>query len=158
FIKTTPPDHESIARMLKWRCGITHPSIILRKVMLERVGGYRDCFGDLADYDLYVRLLLAGARFAAVQEPLVLFRVSHEQRIRRGGWRYAWRELAFRRFCAQAGFLSPILFATTTPVTMGFRLAPPRLKKFLYGFVRTKPAGDVTSDLVPTPSRSARHD
>lgn len=138
-IKTTPVGHKAIAAMLKWRCCLTHPSIVVRKAMLEKVGGYRGCFGDLADYDLYVRVLLAGGRIEAVPEPLVLFRVSHEQRLRRGGWAYAARELAFRRFCLRAGFLSLPVFLATATLMVAFRLSLPGLKKSLYPLVREKP-------------------
>lgn len=152
-IKTTPAAHDAIAATLKWRCAITHPSIVIRKAMLERVGGYRGCFGDLADYDLYVRVLMAGGRFAAIQQPLVLFRVSHQQRVRRGGWAYARRELAFRRFCHRAGFLSLPELVATAAVMAAFRLTPPWLKKELYRLVRAKPAAggmDVPSYSQPS--------
>lgn len=139
-IKTTPAGHRAIAAMLKWRCGITHPSILIRKAMLERVGGYRSQFNVLADYDLYVRILMAGGRFDAVQEPLVLFRVSHQQRLRRGGWSYAADEVAFRRFCRQVRFLSVPEWLASTLLMVFFRLSPPGMKKALYRLVRVSPA------------------
>jgi hypothetical protein len=82
---------------------------------------------------------MAGGRFAAIAQPLVLFRVSHQQRLRRGGWDYARRELAFRHFCHRCGFLTLPEFAASAALMVGFRLTPPWLKKELYRLVRAKP-------------------
>jgi len=136
FIKKSPETHEEIANGMKWHCVLSHPTMMVRRRALMAVGGYRWCFGNLEDYDLYVRLLMAGARMETVQEALLLFRTSLAQTARRGGLRYAINEWAFRIACWRMGFLTRSEFLATTSLQIGFRLTPPTIKKLLYRMVR----------------------
>ncbi|MGC8841188.1 MAG: glycosyltransferase family 2 protein [Candidatus Sumerlaeaceae bacterium] len=62
--------HDDVVRNLFIECPVAHPTLIIRRRALEHVGGYRDVPWP-EDYDLILRLWLAGARFAVVAEPLV---------------------------------------------------------------------------------------
>lgn len=48
---------------------MVHPSSVIRREWIERIGGYRD-MGWPEDYDLWLRLLDAGCRMAKVDEEL----------------------------------------------------------------------------------------
>ena len=50
-----------------------HPSIMVRRDLIEQVGGYRDC-GWAEDYDLWLRMADAGTRFARLPRPLFFWR------------------------------------------------------------------------------------
>ena len=78
---------EAIAREIFVESPLAHPSVVMRRSWLERVGGYQDR-GWPEDYDLWLRLHLAGARFAKVPEVLVGWR-EHPARATRTDWRYA---------------------------------------------------------------------
>jgi glycosyltransferase involved in cell wall biosynthesis len=52
---------------------LPHPSVMLRKEWLEKIGGYQDR-GWPEDYDLWMRLYLAGAHFAKLPEVLLDWR------------------------------------------------------------------------------------
>lgn len=134
--KRTPERHEEIARALRWRCVISHPTIVFRKIAVERVGGYRAKYGFLEDHDLYMRLLKDGARFAAVQEPLVKVRVSRAQLARRGGARYVANEWRFRYDCLRQGLLTPLEFLMGSCIYTAFRMLPVSLKPLAYRVVR----------------------
>ncbi len=67
---TTP---EAIARELFIESPLPHPSVMVRRQWLERVGGYAD-LGWPEDYDLWLRLHLYGARFAKVERWLLSWR------------------------------------------------------------------------------------
>ncbi|CAO3431993.1 putative glycosyltransferase [Azospirillum argentinense] len=136
-VKRSPETHEEISQGMKWHCVLSHPTMMVRRRALNAIGGYRSCFGNLEDYDLYVRLLQAGARMETVQEALLLFRTSMAQRVRRGGLRYAVNEWAFRVWCWRSGFLTNSEFLATASLQIGFRLTPPGLKRMLYRLVRT---------------------
>lgn len=69
---------EAIAREFFVESPLVHPSVMIRRSWLERVGGYQD-HGWPEDYDLWLRMHLAGARFAKVPEVL-----------------FSWREQAVR--------------------------------------------------------------
>ncbi|MBN2311256.1 MAG: glycosyltransferase [Candidatus Hydrogenedentes bacterium] len=65
--------HEDIVRELFVECPIAHPTFLLRRSAFDQVGGYQD-HGWPEDYDLCMRLFLAGKRFAKVPEPLLSWR------------------------------------------------------------------------------------
>jgi glycosyltransferase involved in cell wall biosynthesis len=64
-----------IKRELFVESPIPHPSAMIRREWLERVGGYQE-HGWPEDYDLWLRLYLAGARFAKVPQVLLDWRES----------------------------------------------------------------------------------
>jgi len=63
---------------------LAHPSVTFRKDWVERVGGYQDR-GWPEDYDLWLRLYLAGARFAKISEVLLDWRERPERLTRQDG-------------------------------------------------------------------------
>lgn len=66
---------EQIVRELFVECPLPHPTFMMRREAFEEIGGYRD-FGWAEDYDLVMRMRLAGYRFGKVAEPLVQWRHS----------------------------------------------------------------------------------
>jgi glycosyltransferase involved in cell wall biosynthesis len=63
-------DHDQIARDLYVESPFVHPSVTFRRDAVCKAGAYRDS-GWPEDYDLWLRLARAGARFA--RQPEVLF-------------------------------------------------------------------------------------
>jgi glycosyltransferase involved in cell wall biosynthesis len=80
-------DHEAIAREIFIESPFAHPSVMFRKRWVAQVGGYQER-GWPEDYDLWLRLYLAGARFAKVPEVLLYWR-EHPDRLTRTDSRYA---------------------------------------------------------------------
>jgi len=78
---------EEIARQIFVESPLAHPSVIMRKEWLRRVGGYQD-HGWPEDYDLWLRLHLAGAKLAKVREVLLDWR-EHPVRLTRTDSRYS---------------------------------------------------------------------
>lgn len=81
---TTP---EAIAKEIFVESPLAHPSVLMRRAWLERVGGYQER-GWPEDYDLWLRMHLAGARFAKVPQVLLDWR-EHAARVTRTDPRYA---------------------------------------------------------------------
>jgi glycosyltransferase involved in cell wall biosynthesis len=73
--------HDFIMRDLFVESPFVHPSVIVRKNLLERMGGYRDC-GWAEDYDLWLRLAAAGTHFSRLPETLFFWR-DHPERATR---------------------------------------------------------------------------
>lgn len=136
-LKKTRESHNEIARALNYRNVISHPTIILKRKLLEHVGGYSESVGLLEDYDLHLRLLSAGARYYCVQQPLVHVRVSPEQKRRRGGVAYMWGEMRFRTRAALAGKINVPGWTVGVLVYPIFRISPAWLKGFFYTMVRS---------------------
>ncbi|MFN2275016.1 MAG: glycosyltransferase [Anaerolineales bacterium] len=80
-------DHESIAREIFIESPFAHPSVMFRKRWVAQVGGYVER-GWPEDYDLWLRLYLAGAHFAKVPEVLLYWR-EYPDRLTRTDARYA---------------------------------------------------------------------
>lgn len=62
--------HEAIMRERFVESPLAHPTVLMRRAVLDAVGGYRD-MGWAEDYDLWLRLAAAGARFAKTSEVLL---------------------------------------------------------------------------------------
>ncbi|HSL17172.1 MAG TPA: glycosyltransferase [Methylomirabilota bacterium] len=80
-------DHEAMARERFVESPVAHPSVVVRRELLEAAGGWRD-LGWPEDYDLWLRLFAAGARFAKVERFLFFWR-DHHSRLTRTDPRYA---------------------------------------------------------------------
>jgi glycosyltransferase involved in cell wall biosynthesis len=137
-IKSSPVTHDAIVQALKWRNILVHPSTLIRTEMLRSIGGYRGDFVLLEDWDLYVRLLLAQARFAIIPKVLIRMLVGKDQARRRGGLRYLVQEARFRTFCWSSGFINLRQYALSTAAYTAFRLAGPSVRGRLYGAVRSQ--------------------
>lgn len=135
-LKVTPAGHDGIVRALRWRNVVHHPTLMVRKKSLLAVGGYRSTFGFLEDYDLFVRLVLSGARFHAIPKILLYVRSSTAQRSRRGGLKYLINEIKFRVECLRTGFLSVRQFLVITLMYTVFRLLSGAVRRRLYGLAR----------------------
>jgi len=70
---------EDIAREIFIESPLPNPSMTFRKAPVEKIGGYQD-HGWPEDYDLWLRLHLAGARFAKIPRVLLEWR-EHENRL-----------------------------------------------------------------------------
>jgi len=122
-IKSSPVTHDAIVQALKWRNVLVHPSTLIRTEMLRSIGGYRSDFVLFEDWDLYVRLLLAKAKFAIIPKVLIRMLVGKEQARRGGGLRYLIQEARFRTFCWSSGFINLRQYAFSTAAYTAFRLA-----------------------------------
>jgi glycosyltransferase involved in cell wall biosynthesis len=80
-------NHQDIVREIFVESPLAHPSVVMRRTSVDRVGGYQD-HGWPEDYDLWLRLYQAGARFAKVPEVLLLWR-EHADRATRTDSRYS---------------------------------------------------------------------
>ena len=78
---------EDIRREILVESPLPNPSVTFRRDWLERMGGYQER-GWPEDYDLYLRMYLAGAKFAKIPQILLEWR-EHPQRITRTDSRYS---------------------------------------------------------------------
>jgi len=130
-IKASTVHHAAVVAALRWRNVLVPPSTLMRAAFIRKVGGYRSGYDTLAEYDMYVRLVLAGARFRVIPAELVSVRVT-----RLGGWRHIWSEVRFRVFCWRAGFLNLRQFMVITAAHLVFQLSGATMRGRLYHLVR----------------------
>jgi glycosyltransferase involved in cell wall biosynthesis len=79
--------HEDICREMFVESPLCHPSVMLRNQTLLEMEGYQEN-GWPEDYDLWMRMYLAGYRFAKLPEVLLEWR-EHPQRLTRTDSRYS---------------------------------------------------------------------
>ena len=136
-LKASSVHHDAVARALRWRNVLTHGTVLIRTEKLRGIGGYRPDFPMLEDYDLYVRLVLSGARFHVIPKVLYRMRTSVEQCRRRGGQRYCLNEIRFRFSCLRLGFLNTTEFFAGTLMYVVFRLMGGSFRHRLYALTRS---------------------
>jgi glycosyltransferase involved in cell wall biosynthesis len=76
--RSYPKTHIEILKALKDYPPFCHPSVMLRKSAVLKVGGYREKYRDAEDYDLWLRLSKAG-NMANLQENLLKYRLHPGQ-------------------------------------------------------------------------------
>jgi glycosyltransferase involved in cell wall biosynthesis len=79
--------NEAIRREMFVESPLANPSVMIRKVWIERMGGYQE-HGWPEDYDLWLRMYMAGAVFAKIPRVLLHWR-DHPDRITRTDSRYS---------------------------------------------------------------------
>ena len=89
--------HEEIKADMKKRCAFNHMTVMFKKSAVQSVGGYLSWHYN-EDYYLWLRMLLAGCRFANLDQVLVNMRVGEEMYQRRGGWKYFKSEAKLQGF------------------------------------------------------------
>ncbi|MDD2362484.1 MAG: glycosyltransferase [Oscillospiraceae bacterium] len=97
-IKKFPITDIGIKKLLKRRCPVAQPSVMLKKQEVEKAGGYLDWY-HAEDYYLWIRMYLSGAKFYNLKDYCVYMRKSKDQMKRRGGFRY------FRSMCKLFRFM-----------------------------------------------------
>jgi glycosyltransferase involved in cell wall biosynthesis len=132
-IKASPISHNAIMRALRATNALDHSSVLLRREKLHLVDGYKGDFTFLEDWHLWVRLGLAGARFAVIPKVLVRALGEEEWPIR-GGWQHVFNKARFRLFCWAIGFTPFYQYAICTLSDLGFvwlgrKSSPTRMKQ-----------------------------
>ena len=104
-VRAVPSGATEVRRFSRWRNPLNHPAVILRRSLVQQVGGYQACSG-FEDYHLWLRLLQAGFVIDNLAQPLVLARVGPDHTARRNGWRYLRAEADFLWRCGREHLFS----------------------------------------------------
>ena len=94
--RDVPLTNEDIYKYMKSRCGLNHVTVMFRKDAVLKAGNYHDWFWN-EDYYLWVRMMLAGCKFANLPDVLVNVRSGKDQYARRGGMKYFKSEEGIQR-------------------------------------------------------------
>jgi len=74
--KKTPLTDPEIKQMMTFRNPLCHPTVMFKKSSILKVGSYRDAL-YVEDYDLWVRCMIDGIKFANIDQVLVHARVGN---------------------------------------------------------------------------------
>jgi glycosyltransferase involved in cell wall biosynthesis len=137
-VRRLPRDHSRIRSFAKTRNPMNHMTVMFRKSAVLAVESYRHAVG-LEDYDLWVRMLMHGARFHNLEEALVYARTGNGMLNRRGGLAYFRREAALFWSFKESGFLSTWEFLVSTTLRLPIRLLPESIRGLVYrGLLRAQ--------------------
>ena len=73
-----PEEYDALHALALFNTPVYHPTVIMRKNSILEVGGYSICAQFAEDYDLWVRMLNVGMRFANLREILLKYRIHPE--------------------------------------------------------------------------------
>lgn len=81
--RIVPCSQVDIYKFIKWRSPFNHPTVMINKTMLEKVGGYENK-GKLEDYFLWAKIIAKGYPVINLSQVLVHMRVDSGMYGRRG--------------------------------------------------------------------------
>lgn len=81
--REVPISQNLICDFIKWRSPFNHPTVMLNKKIIKKVGGYIS-FGNLEDYYLWARIIANNYNVKNISDVLVYMRVDDGMYSRRG--------------------------------------------------------------------------
>ena len=149
--RTVPATHDEIALYLKSRSPFNHVTVMFKKSALENANSY-ESFYLFEDWYLWVKMYLAGAKFANIDSILVNVRVS-DMANRRGGMKYYRSCVRLLKYMKSNKVIGFGKYAKTRAVRFcGYVLMPSKMREWAYKkFLRSDKhaeVGDNTKEKV----------
>ena len=107
--REVPLTNEEIYQYMKMRCALNHVTVMFRKDAVLKVGNYQDWFWN-EDYYLWVRMMMAGCKFANIPDVAVNVRSGADQYARRGGKKYFDSEIGIKKLMLEKGMITRTQF------------------------------------------------
>lgn len=95
--RVVPQTDGEIKEYMKRRCPMNLVTVMFKKSSVEKVGGFIDWYCE-EDYYLWIRMALAGMKFANINDVLVNVRVGKDMYNRRGGIKYFQSEARLQKY------------------------------------------------------------
>ena len=133
-LKTRPEHHDDIVKLAHKRSPICHAGCMMRKSALLKAGNYEDCH-YYEDYQLWVRMIMAGAKFYNIQEVLYYIRTYQALIQRKGGWEYVRHELSVFKSFREMGFYTWWDYYRNSTIRIVARLTPNKVRAFVLRMV-----------------------
>lgn len=135
--KSLPRTNEEIVVYARRRNPFNHPCVMFKKSKVEQAGMYRKVH-LFEDYDLWVRMIEAGAVGYNIIEPILYMRAGQAMYKRRGGMRYIKSGISFRWYLHQIGFSTFTDFVIAAMGQLIFGLLPNGVRKKGYKVILRK--------------------
>lgn len=94
--RNVPTEHAAITATLPRYNPMIHSSVMIRRDVLEKAGGYNAAFRTSQDYELWFRLAASGIRFANIPENLLQYRETRSAQ-RRKSMKYRLNDFKIRK-------------------------------------------------------------
>lgn len=140
--RTVRTEDADIRRDLRKRCPFNQSTMMLKKSHVLRAGGYLDWYCN-EDYYLWVRMHLAGMKFANSPDVLVYARTGADLYRRRGGWRYFQSEAELQGYMLKNRIISPAEYGINVAKRLVVQvLLPDRLRGLVFRAFAREPVND----------------
>lgn len=103
--RDVPLTNDEIYQYMKGRCALNHVTVMFRKQAVLNAGNYQDWFWN-EDYYLWVRMMMAGCKFANIPDVAVNVRSGADQYARRGGKKYFDSEIGIKKLMLEKGMIT----------------------------------------------------
>ena len=123
--RIVPTQHEEIVKFMKLRSPFSHSTILFRKSLYDKVGGYSERF-KIEDYEFFVRCHQQHAKFGNTNEVVLFYRVgrAYETFKRRKGPKYARNEINLYLHFYKLGFYNYADFFKSLILKLPLRFLP----------------------------------
>ena len=106
-------------------------TVMYKKSTVLKAGNYEDC-PLMEDDMLWIRMLIAGAKCANIDDYLVYVRTGYAMIERRGGWAYFKKYRNGRRMIKDTGYISFWDYEKTIVVQFIVALMPKKLRLLIF--------------------------
>jgi glycosyltransferase involved in cell wall biosynthesis len=130
-IRRPPLGGKELAAYARLRNPLNHMTVMFRKEKVLRAGSYR-AQPPFEDYHLWVCMMMDGSSLCNLHDVLVLVRCGNGMQERRGGGKYARREVAFVRSMKRMHFFSLIDCVKYLMVHIPLRVVPGGIRGTFY--------------------------
>lgn len=129
--RLVPLKHSEIAEYQKQRSAFNHMTVMYKRSAVLCAGNYEHC-PLMEDDMMWVRMLIAGAKCANVDDYLVYARTGYAMIERRGGWAYLLKYASGRKRILETGYISKWDYIKTVWIQMVVALIPKKLRLFVF--------------------------
>ncbi len=129
--RKVPVVHKDIIEYQKQRSAFNHMTVMYKKSTVLRAGNYEHC-PLMEDDMMWIRMLIAGARCANVDDYLVYARTGYAMIERRGGWAYFLKYRSGRKKILETGYISKWDYLKTVGVQLIVALMPKKFRLFVF--------------------------
>lgn len=135
MVRQVPLSTDQIAEALTTRNPMNHVTVVFKKSVWEKVGGY-EFVKNHVDWWFWARLLNNSAVFRNIPKILVYVRQDDRQIRRRGGFEYFLTEIHFNNLLRKQNGLSIFKVFKNLAIRLPFRVMPFQLRSRLYKLIR----------------------
>lgn len=129
--RIVPCSQVDIYKFIKWRSPFNHPTVMINKTMLEKVGGYENK-GKLEDYFLWAKILAKGYPVRNLSQVLVHMRVDSGMHGRRGEFKNLKPIIELRNFLYKNGLVTLTERYIGNTIMIMNIIIPSKLRKVIY--------------------------
>lgn len=123
--------HEEIAKDITNRSPMNHVTVMFKKSAVLKAGNY-ESFYQFEDWNLWVKMLLAGCKFANLNDVLVNVRIF-DMSARRGGKKYYQSCKRLLKIMKKNKIMGTLKYIKVNTVRfIGYVLLPNKLRSYLY--------------------------